>query len=183
MAGPKVDFQAVLEQAPWLYLILDPSFRIVAVSDAYLDATMTEREQIVGRDIFAPVAARLAAGEPLAEAGAPYDPAELVRLELPRARVEGGVLISHAVYVDRFGNVQLDASHEDLAAIGLKLGRPVLVSGNEARFVRTFADADLGQVIIYEDSAGMLAAAINHGSAAERLEIGIGDELRIGPEQ
>jgi len=136
-----------------------------------------------GRDIFAPVAARLAAGEPLAEAGAPYDPAELVRLELPRARVEGGVLISHAVYVDRFGNVQLDASHEDLAAIGLKLGRPVLVSGNEARFVRTFADADLGQVIIYEDSAGMLAAAINHGSAAERLEIGIGDELRIGPEQ
>src|SRR5205085_1610000 len=102
---------------------------------------------------------------------------------LPRARVEGGVLISHAVYVDRFGNVQLDASHEDLAAIGLKLGRPVLVSGNEARFVRTFADADLGQVIIYEDSAGMLAAAINHGSAAERLEIGIGDELRIGPEQ
>jgi signal transduction histidine kinase len=47
-----VDFQAVLEQAPWLYLILDPFFRIVAVSDAYLDATMTQREQIMGRDIF-----------------------------------------------------------------------------------------------------------------------------------
>jgi signal transduction histidine kinase len=47
-----VDFQAVLEQAPWLYLILDPSFRIVAASDAYLDATMTQREQIIGRDIF-----------------------------------------------------------------------------------------------------------------------------------
>jgi signal transduction histidine kinase/ActR/RegA family two-component response regulator len=50
--GPQVDFRAVLEQAPWLYLILDPSFTIVAASDAYLDATMTEREQIVGRDIF-----------------------------------------------------------------------------------------------------------------------------------
>jgi signal transduction histidine kinase len=49
---PTVDFQAVLEQAPWLYLILDPSFRIVAASDAYLDATMTQREQIIGRDIF-----------------------------------------------------------------------------------------------------------------------------------
>jgi PAS domain S-box-containing protein len=50
--APEVDFRAVLEQAPWLYLILDPSFRIVAVSDAYLEATMTAREQIIGRDIF-----------------------------------------------------------------------------------------------------------------------------------
>jgi PAS domain S-box-containing protein len=50
--GPAVDFRAVLEQAPWLYLILDPSFRIVAVSDAYLQATMTKRERLVGRNIF-----------------------------------------------------------------------------------------------------------------------------------
>ena len=47
-----MDFRAVLEQAPWLYLILDPAFRIVAVSDAYLEATMTERARIIGRDIF-----------------------------------------------------------------------------------------------------------------------------------
>lgn len=52
MEAPEVDFRAVLEQAPWLYLILDPSFRIVAVSDAYLEATMTERARIIGRDIF-----------------------------------------------------------------------------------------------------------------------------------
>jgi PAS domain S-box-containing protein len=50
--APEVDFRAVLEQAPWLYLILDPAFRIVAVSDAYLEATMTERARIIGRDIF-----------------------------------------------------------------------------------------------------------------------------------
>ena len=52
MEAPEVDFRAVLEQAPWLYLILDPSFRIVAASDAYLEATMTERARIIGRDIF-----------------------------------------------------------------------------------------------------------------------------------
>jgi PAS domain S-box-containing protein len=50
--APEVDFRAVLEQAPWLYLILDPQFRIVAVSDAYLEATMTAREEILGRHIF-----------------------------------------------------------------------------------------------------------------------------------
>lgn len=49
---PAVDFEAVFEQAPGLYLILDPGLRIVAVSDAYLAATMTDRGQIVGRDIF-----------------------------------------------------------------------------------------------------------------------------------
>jgi PAS domain S-box-containing protein len=49
---PAVDFRAVFEQAPGLYLILDPEFRIVAVSDAYLAATMTERDRIVGRGVF-----------------------------------------------------------------------------------------------------------------------------------
>ncbi len=52
MEAPQVDFQSVLEQGPGLYLILDPSLTIVAVSDAYLEATMTERAAIVGRGIF-----------------------------------------------------------------------------------------------------------------------------------
>ena len=48
--GP--DFQALFESAPGLYLVLDPDLRIVAVSDAYLRATMTEREAITGRGVF-----------------------------------------------------------------------------------------------------------------------------------
>ena len=74
-----------------------------------------------GRDIFAPVAARLAAGAGLAEAGEPIDPGELVSLELPRPRVEDGSVIARAVYIDRFGNVQLGVEHEELADTGLKL--------------------------------------------------------------
>jgi len=46
------DFRSLFESAPGLYLVLDPEFRIVAVSDAYLAATMTERDAIVGRGIF-----------------------------------------------------------------------------------------------------------------------------------
>ncbi|HEV8112315.1 MAG TPA: ATP-binding protein [Planctomycetota bacterium] len=46
------DFQALFESAPGLYLVLGPDLRIVAVSDAYLRATMTERAQIVGRGLF-----------------------------------------------------------------------------------------------------------------------------------
>lgn len=46
------DFQALFESAPGCFLVLDPKLRIVAVSNAYLQATMTERSDIVGRDIF-----------------------------------------------------------------------------------------------------------------------------------
>ena len=61
-----------------------------------------------GRDLFAPVAARLAGGAALGDAGTPLDTGSLVALELPRARVVDGVLVAHVLHVDRFGNVQLD---------------------------------------------------------------------------
>ena len=51
MAQP-LDFRALFESAPGLYLVLEPDLRIVAVSDAYLAATMTEREEIVGKYLF-----------------------------------------------------------------------------------------------------------------------------------
>src|SRR5215216_3942365 len=49
---PTPDFRALFESAPGLYLVLTPDFTIVAASDAYLDATMTMRHSIVGRNIF-----------------------------------------------------------------------------------------------------------------------------------
>jgi two-component system, cell cycle sensor histidine kinase and response regulator CckA len=51
---PEPDFRALFESAPGSYLVLlpDPAFTIVAVSDAYLSATMTKREDILGRGLF-----------------------------------------------------------------------------------------------------------------------------------
>src|SRR5258705_76191 len=46
------DFRALFESAPGLDLVLAPDLTIVAVSDAYLDATMTRREAILGRGLF-----------------------------------------------------------------------------------------------------------------------------------
>lgn len=46
------DFKTLFERAPGLYLVLTPAFKIVAVSDAYAKATMTKREEIVGRALF-----------------------------------------------------------------------------------------------------------------------------------
>ncbi len=68
-----------------------------------------------GRDIFAPVAAHLARGAELADAGDPLDPTALAVVELPKPRTEGGELVAHALVLDRFGNVGLNVDHDDMA--------------------------------------------------------------------
>ena len=136
-----------------------------------------------GRDIFAPVAAHLAAGEPLAAAGVPCDPDGLVRLTLPEPELSDGVVIAHALYVDRFGNVGLNMSHEDLAKLGFKIGRSVRLQlpGGEFQmtYARTFADVPEGEFLAYEDAYQRLAIAISHGNAAQRLGLAAGDALRV----
>ena len=52
MPGPPPDFRELFEQSPAPYLVLSPELAIIAVSDAYLRATKTQREQILGRGIF-----------------------------------------------------------------------------------------------------------------------------------
>jgi hypothetical protein len=135
-----------------------------------------------GRDVFAPVAARLAGGVALGEVGEPCDPAGLVRLELPRPRSEDGGVVANVVYLDRFGNVQLDASGE---AFELRPGQSVAISvRGEAWpgvYGRTFADVPAGELLVYEDADQRVAVAVNQGSAVDRLGISVGDELRIAP--
>ena len=138
-----------------------------------------------GRDVFAPVAAHLASGADLREAGQPLALEELTTLELPRARVEGGDLVAHALLVDRFGNVALDVEHEQLPQTGLRLGQPVEVeiAGERylATFAQTFADVRAGEVIVYEDSYRTLAIAINRGDAAGTLQAAPDTEIRLRP--
>ena len=136
-----------------------------------------------GRDLFAPVAARLAAGEALADAGTPLDPDELVRIELPKPRKgKQGRLTAHVMVIDGFGNVQLDARPGDLQTA--RIGHPVTIGakGPRARYLRTFADAQPGELLLYEDAAGMLALAVNGGEAVAELGgVAPGDELRLNP--
>ena len=92
-----------------------------------------------GRDVFAPVAAHLAAGAELADAGDPLEPEELERLELPAPREDGGALVAHALVCDRFGNVSLDVDHERLQGSGLRLGGEVEVEVGGRRRIATYA--------------------------------------------
>jgi S-adenosylmethionine hydrolase len=138
-----------------------------------------------GRDIFAPVAAHLATGEPLAAAGEPVDPDSLISLALPSSRREGDAVVAHALAVDRFGNVALDVGHDELTAAALQLGhRLELQIGEEryfAQYARAFVDVAAGEILVYEDAYRMLAVAINRGDAAETLQLAVDSELTIRP--
>ena len=128
-----------------------------------------------GRDIFAPVAAHLAIGAELAEAGQHVEPDELQVLALPHAEVSEGEVIAHVLLVDRFGNASLDVGHSDLAGSGLTLGGPIEIEvegeGFLGTFAQTFADVRPGDVILYEDAYRMLAIAVNRGDAAAALRL------------
>jgi S-adenosyl-L-methionine hydrolase (adenosine-forming) len=139
-----------------------------------------------GRDLFAPVAAQLAAGVPLAEAGLPVDPDALVGLELSRPHVgRDGVIEAHVLYRDRFGNLGLDLTHDDLPGSGLRVGQRVTLAAaghsETARFVRTFADGVPGELIVYEDAYRRVAVAVSHGDGAQPLSLAPGDALWIEP--
>ncbi len=134
-----------------------------------------------GRDVFAPVAGRLAAGAELAEAGEPLDPAELVRLELPRARPTADGLLAHVLQADAYGNLVLDADLEQLARAGLRRGGTLSVNGHHALYATTFADVPAGGLLLYEDGYRALALAVNRGSAGAELGLGLDDEVLLAP--
>lgn len=134
-----------------------------------------------GRDLFAPAAARLAAGAVPEELGEAVDPASLVRLEVPVAEAEPGRLRCRVVGVDRFGNAQLLAGPEDLDRAGLgdleeielrAAGRTVRL-----RRARTFGEVAEGADVLLVDSSGRLAVARNRGSAASGLGLAPGDPV------
>lgn len=136
-----------------------------------------------GRDVFAPVAAALADGVPLAALGAAVEVETIERLELPRAHRHGDVLVAHVLSTDVYGNVSLDATPDLAAAAGLEAGAEVEVASagvtSAGRLGRTFGDVPPGELVAYGDARGALALAVNGGSAAALLGVAADDEVRL----
>ncbi len=132
-----------------------------------------------GRDVFAPVAARLCAGVPLEDLGEPVDPAGLMPGLMPVAREEpDGTIVAEVLWVDRFGNVQLNLGPDDLGGadhVELRLSE----RRHSARRAVSFADVGSGGLGLVVDSYGMLAVVADRASAAEELRAAPGDEVVV----
>ena len=128
-----------------------------------------------GRDVFAPAAARVAAGMRLEELGPSIDPSGLEVVDLPSPMVAPGAIGARVIAVDGFGNVQLNVRHSDLDAAGL--GDVLSVRGRALSRVGVFTDAPEGVPAAVIDSNGQLALVVNRGSAADVLGLGVGNTV------
>jgi S-adenosylmethionine hydrolase len=128
-----------------------------------------------GRDLFAPVAAHLALGAHLEEAGEAIEPSSLATLDLPRPDIGPAQVVAHAIHQDAYGNVTLDLDASMLAGGPLKPGERLEVRAPDGRFealwARTFADVSPADVLLFEDSSGALALAVSGGSAAGLMNL------------
>ncbi len=129
-----------------------------------------------GRDVFAPAAGSLAAGEArLADLGPSLGPHEVTPLLLPLSEITAGRVSGEAWWVDTYGNVQTNISPDDLQVAGLETCSELAVrlgaSVHHIRMAETYAQVGRGEMLIHVDSAGMLALAMRGGRACDRLSL------------
>ncbi len=149
-----------------------------------------------GRDVFGPAAAHLCNGVALYELGDPIEPDLLLPGVVPLSREEAGVLMCEVLWVDRFGNCQLNVDLGEVGAFALgadaasglppggvqvrvAVGDPAAPVVRVARVTGTFADIPGGAVGLVVDSYGMLALALDRRSAADELGVAAGDQVTI----
>lgn len=121
-----------------------------------------------GRDLFAPIAAALAAGRFPEERLAPSTGLEVCfdTAELPRI-----------LYIDHYGN-----AWSGIRAGLVEPGASIEVKGQALPWRRVFMEAGKGEAFWHENSSGLVEIAVNRGSAAAQLGLKLGDPVRLsGP--
>ena len=124
-----------------------------------------------GRDVFGPVAARLAAGTALAELGRPQGQ-EPLRLPDAWASKVGEAWRAQVLHCDHFGNVITNLPIRALARIKVINGAPV-------RTVETYEEAHPNELVALVGSSGRIEFALRQGSAASRLHTAPGETLLV----
>lgn len=136
-----------------------------------------------GRDIFAPAAAHLCNGVPLAALGDAIDPNVLLPGVVPLSRVEGEETIAEITWVDRYGNCQLNVGPDDVSSYGSTLSITFTTATGErssrSAVVASNFSAIGGGIGLVIDSFGMLAISVDRGSAADALSLGVGDAVTL----
>lgn len=130
-----------------------------------------------GRDLFAPVAAQLCIGAALSDVGTPIDPALLMPAVMPVSGREGDTIVAEVLWIDRFGNCQLNVDPDELELKTYSL--QVAEQRRPVRRVSHFEALGSGEIGLIVDSSGMVAIVLNRTSAATELRLGTGIEIRL----
>jgi S-adenosylmethionine hydrolase len=132
-----------------------------------------------GRDVFAPAAAHLCNGVPLLELGPAVDPVSLLPGLMPLPRDDDGTLMAQVIWVDHFGNCQLNVDPDEIEHLGQRVQ---LRWGDDTRTAEravTYQGIAPGQVGLVIDSYGMLSVCLGKRSAASELTMPVGTEIAL----
>jgi hypothetical protein len=132
-----------------------------------------------GRDVFAPVAAALCAGAEVSDLGEAIDVNSLTPGILPVARDDDGDLVGEVMWVDHFGNCQLNLDPDDLDGWGDVVRLRIGDEWRPARRAYTYADVADGEIGLIIDSYGVLSIALDRRPADTELGIRTGTEIRF----
>lgn len=163
-------------------LLLPAARRLGSVTDAVaLTGTSVGGATFAGRDVFAPAAGRIAAGADMTTLGPAIDPDSLIGRAVPVPATDaGGRIVAEVLWVDRFGNAQLSAGPDDTGP------GPVRVNVRRfdavLRIVSSYADIGSDELALVVDSSGLLSVSADRASAAARLGVRAGDQVRLAPE-
>jgi hypothetical protein len=134
-----------------------------------------------GRDVFAPAAAHLCNGVAFEELGELVDPGSLLPGIVPVARPVGEGLAAEILWVDHYGNAQLNVSMEDIAGWGDRVRVRLGETARAAVVAGAFGELGPGTIGLVVDSYGLLALCLEKRSAADELRIAAGDLVTLEP--
>lgn len=137
-----------------------------------------------GRDIFSPVGAHMARGDDWKTIGPEMPVKDMVRLQLKIATIDAQGLKGTVIATDGpYGNLVTNVDAEDFFKLGYERGQeiPISIGGKQMKikFVKTFSDVPLGDPLLYIDSRGRLAMAVNQKSFAETYGVKPPEEFEI----
>lgn len=132
-----------------------------------------------GRDVFAPAAAHLCLGAGLEDLGALVPVESLTPGMVPVSRVDGERIFAEVLWIDRFGNVQLNLDPAEIESLGNALRLTAGEVGRNVRWVGSYRDLESGELGVLVDSYGLVAVAVNRGSAAFELNCTEGDSVTV----
>ena len=129
--------------------------------------------------MFAPAAAHLCNGVDLDELGDADRPVTLLPGLLPVTRDEDGALVAEVLWVDRFGNAQLNVDPDEVSELRRPCAPAVRRDERTAIRADSYAALRTGEVGLVVDSYGLLSIAVDRGSAAEQLGLHAGDPVTL----
>ncbi len=194
--GVGSDRKAIAAETPWGFFVgpdnglLSPGVAMVGGASQIVSIENPEAmipspgETFHGRDVFAPAAALLAAGDTsLGDLGPTLADDEVTPMLLPLTEIINSTVTGEAWWVDVFGNVQTNISPEDLDAVGISSGETVTVkigsTLHPVKWVTSYSDVEHDEPLLHVDSSGLVALAVRGGRASDALNLAEGVSVTL----